>query len=143
MRVVYQVVLDTNVLVAALRSKRGASYRLLRSVGDPRWQVNVSVALVLEYEAVLKRESTVLGLPAGVVDDIVDMMCAVGRHCPVYYRWRPFLQDPGDEFILDLAVGGRCGFIVTHNTRDFAGVEQFGIRAVTPREFLGIIEEIP
>jgi len=141
--IVYQVVLDTNVLVAALRSRRGASFRLLRTLGDERWQPHVSVALVLEYEAAMKRGCAGLGLPESVADDIVDTMCAVGRQSPIYYRWRPFLSDPGDEFILDLAVGGSCDFIVTHNTRHFAGVEQFGIRVVTPREFLTIIGERP
>jgi len=137
----YQVVLDTNVLVSALRSKRGASHRLMRLIGDARWQVIISVALVLEYEAVALRHCASLGIRASVATDIVDIFCAAGRQSPIHFRWRPLLRDPGDEFILDLAVAGQCQFIVTHNKRDFEGVEQFGTRAVTPREFLAIIGE--
>jgi len=125
----YQVVLDTNVLVSALRSKRGASHRPHR-----RWQVFISVALILEYEAVALRHCASLGIRTSVAKDIVDVLCAVGRQSPIHFRWRPLLPDPEDEFIL--AVAGQCQFIVTHNKRDFEGVEQFGIRAVTPREFL-------
>jgi predicted nucleic acid-binding protein len=51
------------------------------------------------------------------------------------------LRDPADEFVLDLAIGGRCGFIVTYNKRDFIGADQFGIEVVRPGEFLKIIEE--
>jgi len=127
----YQAVLDTNMLVSALRSKRGAAHRPL---GDARWQVFISVALILEYEAVALRHCASLGIRTSVAKDIVDVLCAVGRQSPIHFRWRPLLPDPEDEFIL--AVAGQCQFIVTHNKRDFEGVEQFGIRAVTPREFL-------
>jgi len=134
-------VIDTNVVVSALRSKRGASHRLLRLIGDSRWQMTISVALVLEYEAAGKNTCSALDLPESIIDDIVDMICAVGRQTTVHYRWRPHLKDAGDDFILELAVSGACEFIVTHNLRDFQGVDQFGIRAVTPGEFLAIIEE--
>ena len=144
MPLTYRVVIDTNVLIAAFRSKRGASYRLVSLLGDGRWQATISVALVLEYESVGKRECQSLGIPDSVAEDIIDMICAAGRHRAVYYRWRPFLRDPEDEFILDLAVAGQCHCIVTHNKRDFEGVEQqFGIRLVTPGEFLAIIGEKP
>jgi predicted nucleic acid-binding protein len=76
-----------------------------------------------------------------VAKDIVDIICAAGRQSPIHFRWRPSLPDPEDEFILELAVAGQCQFIVTHNKRDFERVSQFGIRAVTPREFLAIIGE--
>lgn len=137
----YHVVVDTNVVVSALRSKRGASYRLISLLGDSRWQPAISVALVLEYEAAGTRACESLGIPVSVAADIVDMLCAVGRQSPIYYRWRPVLRDPGDDFLLELAVAARCHFIVTHNKRDFEAAEQFGIRCVTPREFLEIIEE--
>ena len=70
-----QIVIDTSVFIAALRSKRGASYRLLEIVGDARWQLNMSVALALEYEAVGKREAQELGIPDSVINDIVDVLC--------------------------------------------------------------------
>ena len=78
----HQVVIDTSVLVAALRSNKGASYRLLDILGDARWQANMSVALALEYEAVGKREASKIGLPEQAIEDIVDMSIADGfrRH---------------------------------------------------------------
>ena len=59
----YQIVLDTNVLVAAMRSKQGASYRLLSLLGDGRWRPNVTVAVVLEYEAFSSVTAFNLALP--------------------------------------------------------------------------------
>ena len=137
----YHVALDTNVLVSSLRSMRGASYRLVSLLGDARWQPAVSIALVLEYEAAGKETCASIGIPESVAEDVVDMICATSRQSTVHFRWRPALPDPKDEFILDLAVAGRCDFIVTHNKRDFEGAERFGIRVATPREFLAIIEE--
>ena len=75
----HQVVIDTNVLIAALRSQRGASYRLMRSLGDPRWQPNISVTLALEYESVGKREATKLGIPLTAIDDIVRDLAGAAR----------------------------------------------------------------
>lgn len=70
------------------------------------------------------------------VEDIVDYLCHVGRHVEVFYLWRPFLRDPSDDMVLELAVADACDGIVTHNVRDFAGIEQFGLRLWTPRSFL-------
>src|ERR1700681_711447 len=98
-----QIVIDTSVFIAALRSKRGASYRLLEMAGDPRWQLNMSVALALEYEAVGKREAQKLGIPNSVINDIVDVLCQKSQHHAVHFRLRPELFDPDDEFVLELA----------------------------------------
>ena len=95
----YQVVIDTNVLVAALLSNRGASHRLLRLVGDDRWRMNLSVPLVLEYEQTLKRTCAGEALTGSDIDGILRF--------------------------------------------HFAGAERFGIRVITPREFLAIIGEAP
>ena len=131
-----QIVIDTSVLIAALRSKRGASYRLLEMASDARWQLNMSVALALEYEAVGKREAKRLGIPDSAIDDIVDMLCETSQHHAIHFRLRPELSDPDDEFVLELAFVARCDFIVTHNLRDLRAAERFGIRVVTPGEFL-------
>jgi putative PIN family toxin of toxin-antitoxin system len=138
---VYQVVIDTNVLVAALRSRSGASFRLLDLLGDPRWQANLSVALALEYEQVAKRTCVQGEVTEQVIDDILDRLFFRCRRRPLFYRWRPFLPDPKDEFVLEVAVESQSDFIITFNTRDFAGVEQFGIVAMTPKEFLMRIGE--
>jgi putative PIN family toxin of toxin-antitoxin system len=133
---VFQIIIDTNVFVAALRSKRGASYRLFRLLGDRRFEINVSVPLVLEYE----KAATLLirrgGLLARDIDDILDYICTVARHRKIFYLWRPFLRDPKDDMVLELAVAAQCDFIVTYNKKDFRGIGKFGIRALTPREFL-------
>ena len=136
----YKVVLDTNVVVSALRSRRGASFAILQRIGDA-WQPLISVPLILEYEAVGKREAERLGIPAATVDAIVSAFCFAGRETNVHFRVRPVLPDPGDEFLLELAAAGAADAIVTHNVRHFAGVERFGVRVLTPREFLRKIEE--
>jgi putative PIN family toxin of toxin-antitoxin system len=135
----YRVVLDTNVLVAALRSKTGASFRLLSLLGDHRWKPVVSVALALEYEEIANRQATLLGLDEWVIESIIDMICKEGVHQSIRFRVRPALKDCSDEFILELAVAGQADFIVTHNVRDFVGAESYGVRVVTPGEFLRTI----
>ena len=137
----YQVVIDTNVLVAAMLSNRGASHRLLRLVGDRRWRINLSVPLVFEYEQTLKRVCTGGALSDSDVDSVVYFLCANANLRPIFFLWRPLLPDPKDDFLLELAVESRADFLVTFNTRDFAGAERFGIRVVSPREFLAIIGE--
>ncbi|MBA3320947.1 MAG: putative toxin-antitoxin system toxin component, PIN family [Pyrinomonadaceae bacterium] len=139
---IYQIVIDTNVIVSALRSKRGASFRLVSLIGDERWQMNVSVPLVFEYEDVLKREGQVLTLSRSEVEDVVDFICATANHRTIFYLWRPFLPDPHDDLILELAVEANADFTVTYNRRDFRGVGRFGIGVVTPAEFLKVIGEI-
>jgi predicted nucleic acid-binding protein len=100
----------------------------------------MSAALALEYESVAKREAGRLGIPASAVDNIVDLLCDVSRHHAIYFRMRPELTDPDDDFVLELAVVAGCEFIVTHNVRHFQAARRFGIRAVTPGEFLRTME---
>lgn len=137
-----RIVLDTNVLVAALRSKRGASSRLVSLLGTGRFDMHVSVALVLEYEEVLMRQRLQLGLTQQDIEDFLDSICALAGHQQVYYQWRPSLRDERDELVLDLAVAAGCDHIVTFNRRDFVGAERFGLQITTPREFLIEIGEI-
>lgn len=130
------IVLDTNVLIAGLRSPRGASYALLGQLGTDSFRVSVSVPLVLEYEAVAKEHYREIGLTHAEIDDVVDYICSVADHREIYYLWRPFLRDPKDDMVLELAVESGAEYIVTHNLRDFQGVEKFGIEAVSPGVFL-------
>lgn len=133
----YQIVLDTNVLVAALRSRRGASHRLLMTVADGSWTANVSVALALEYEDVLRRG--LVSLTRQHVDDFLDYLLSCSNLVPIFYRWRPVLPDADDDRILEVAV--RCrALIITFNKRDFAAAAQFGIQVMSPGEFLAILE---
>jgi predicted nucleic acid-binding protein len=132
------VVLDTNVIVAALRSCRGASFEILERLGQG-WVPLISVPLNLEYEAVCKREAQGLNIPAWAIDAIIRAFCFVGLETDVYFRVRPFLRDTADEFIFELAVAEEARAIVTHNIRHFEGVEKFGVSVLTPREFLRTI----
>jgi putative PIN family toxin of toxin-antitoxin system len=131
-----KVVLDTNVLYAALRSNRGASYQVLRRVGTQSFQIAVSVGAILEYEEVLKAHAPEFQLSASEIDDVLDYLCSVAELTEVFFLWRPQLTDPDDDMLLELAVAAGCDAIVTFNVRDFLGTEQFGIRVLTPRAFL-------
>jgi predicted nucleic acid-binding protein len=134
-----QIVLDTCVLVAGLRSRTGASYELLTRLGGS-FEISVSVPLVLEYEAAAKAQARELGLTHADIDDVVDYLCAVAHHREIFYLWRPVLRDPKDDMVLELAVEAGCDAIVTHNVRDFAGAERFAIRILTPGAFLQELE---
>jgi putative PIN family toxin of toxin-antitoxin system len=137
----YQVVIDTNILVAAMRSTLGASHRLLNLMGDGRWRPNLTVALVLEYEAVLKRNCREFGLTETDIDEALDGICSQAGLHPIYFLWRPVAADPDDDLVLEAAIASHSDFIVTFNKRDFAGSTQFGIRCLTPQEFLILLEE--
>jgi len=136
-----QIVIDTNVLVAAARSNTGASFELLRlfAAGDARWQLNISSTLLLEYEAVLKREQPRQGRSLAVVDRLLDDVAARANRHAIFYLLRPFLADPNDELILELALASASRYIVTHNRGDFRDTERFGVKILTPAEFLRII----
>lgn len=136
------VVFDTNVIIAALRSRDGASFALIEMAGETDlFRLNLSVPLVLEYEAVAIRDSDRSGLEQSDINDVIDYLCSIALAHPIFYLWRPRLRDPSDEFILELAVKSECQYIVTFNTRDFAGVEDFGIQLATPGEFLQLIRK--
>jgi putative PIN family toxin of toxin-antitoxin system len=139
----YQIVIDTNVLVAALRSHRGASHKLFMLINSGKFEINVSVPLVLEYEAVAKRLTGEIPLTERDVDDILDYICTAANRKRIFYLWRPFLRDAKDDMVLELAVAASCDFIVTHNKKDFQGIERFGLEVVTPKEFLEEIGELP
>jgi putative PIN family toxin of toxin-antitoxin system len=137
------VVLDTNVLISALRSRKGASFRLISLVGTGRFDIALSVPLLLEYEGVADRMLPDLGVSASDLSDILDYLCAVGIHRSVFFLWRPTLPDAKDDMLLELAVDAGAAVIVTFNTRNFVGGDRFGIRAMTPREHLRHIGELP
>jgi putative PIN family toxin of toxin-antitoxin system len=130
------VVLDTSVLVAALRSRRGAAFRVLSRVGTGDFEIAVSVPLVFEYEDALLRQIADTPLSERDVHDVVDYLCSVAQQQDIFFLWRPLLRDPKDDLVAEVAVAAGCDAIITFNLRDFAGLEQFGIRVLTPAELL-------
>ncbi len=137
-----QVVIDTNILISALRSQYGASYKLLMLLEKTHYEVSLSVPLLLEYEDVSKRQAENLDLDEETIDDILDYLCSVAKRWEIHYLWRPHLKAPKDDMVLELAVVSKSKVIVTYNKRDFEGAEQFGIRLMTPRELLVELGEI-
>jgi putative PIN family toxin of toxin-antitoxin system len=138
-----EIVIDTNVLVAALRSKRGASYKLLSIIDHKKFFTNLSVPLLIEYEDAAKRIIDEIELNEKEIDHILDYICSVSTHRKIYYLWRPYLKDPKDDLVLELAVSSKCDNIITYNKKDFSGVtKHFGINILTPKEFLFGIGEI-
>lgn len=135
----YQVVLDTNVIIAALKSRKGSSFKLLSLIDSSLFKVNLSVPLLLEYEDVSKRKTMELPLNNEEIDNILDYLCRIANKRDIFYLWRPFLKDPKDDFVLELAVESQSDFIITYNLKDFKGIEKFGLKAITPREFLKFI----
>lgn len=137
-----RIILDTNVFIAALRSTRGASFKLLSLVGTGKFDLIISVPLVFEYEDVAKRQSRALGLSYQDIDDILDYLCQVGERRSIFFLWRPLLQDPKDDFVLELAVESGCDYIVTFNAKDFVGAERFSLKIAQPKDLLKIIGEL-
>jgi putative PIN family toxin of toxin-antitoxin system len=132
-------VLDTNVLVAGLRSRLGASHRLLELLAQEQLLIHVSVPLVLEYEAVLLRQAKALGLSQKDVEDFVGYLCRVGEAHDIHFMWRPMLKDPNDDMVLELAFASGAG-VVTFNGKDFKEAGQLGVKIWTPGAFLRALE---
>ena len=133
------IVIDTNVMVAGLRSRRGSAFRLLTLVGTEQFAIHLSVPLVLEYEEVLLQQLPHLHVPRSVVEDVLDFHCTVATRHQIFFLWRPYLADPDDDMVLELAFAAGCGHIITHNVADFRASEQLGVTALSPRSFLNLI----
>lgn len=131
-----KVVIDTNVIVSALKSRKGFSYKLLSDIDNPRLEVFISVPLILEYEDVLRRNSSQIKLNASEVSDILDYICLIGKQRKIFYLWRPFLKDPKDDMVLELAVESGANYIVSFNKKDFEGIDRFNQKIISPKELL-------
>lgn len=138
-----EIILDTNILYSAFRSRNGASFLLFSLLPSTKFILNISVPLLLEYEDVLKRSKADLNFTIEELDEILDFICSISNRHELFYLWRPLLRDPGDDLILELAVKANCSYIVTYNKQDFEGVDAFGVKVVDAREFLQIIGELP
>lgn len=136
-----KIVIDTNVIVSALKSRNGFSYKLLSNIDDERFRVFISVPVILEYEDAIKRQKTKIKLNKADIDAILDYICSIGEEREIYYLWRPYLKDPKDDMFLELAVESESDFIVTFNKKDYKGIDKFNLKAITPKEFMRIIGE--
>lgn len=135
-----RVVLDTNVLVAAARSRQGASFALVSSIPTPQFQPCLSVGLYAEWQEVLTRPEN---LPPGRTSEdalgFVRYLASQSHLQEVHFLWRPFLRDADDDMVLELAVAAGSRHIITHNVTDFHGSEELGVTALSPRDFLAQI----
>lgn len=134
-----RLVLDTSVLVAALRSSSGASNVLLQEALASRFPLLLSVPLMLEYESVLTRQEHLdaSGFTQSEVSRLLDALAAIGEPVHLPFHWRPVLRDADDDLVLEAAVNGQADAIVTFNTRDFEPVApRFGIRVISPKQAL-------
>src|SRR5438477_1047393 len=135
-----RVVFDTSVLVAAARSRKGASFVLVNSIPAAEFQICLSVGLYIEWLAVMTREKNLP--PNQTAENALGFLRYLANQAhlqEIHFLWRPFLPDADDDMILELAFAAGCRYIVTHNKKDFRGSEQLGAEAITPRDFLSII----
>ncbi len=137
-----RTVLDTDVLVAAIRSARGASRVLLTAALERRYPLLASVPLMLEYEAVLTRPEhlAAAGISAADVQVLLDAIAAIVEPIRISYLWRPLLPDAQDDMVLETAVNGRADVLVTFNRGHFEPAATFGIRITTPGEAVQRLE---
>jgi predicted nucleic acid-binding protein len=138
----YRVILDTNVVLAAMRSQTGASHRLLSTIGHPHWQSVITPALMYEYEAVARRPGAASGLSPQDITNILDMIYLESQRQFVWFSWRPLSPDPGDDAILEAAIAGRCDYVVSFNERHLRMARGFGIEVLKPMDLLKLIGEI-
>jgi len=141
-----RLVLDTGVLVAALRSRGGASWQLVDGALARRFTLVVSVPLALEYEAVLIREEqrNVHGLSVQEVIEVVNALIRVSEPVQIRFLWRPLLSDPADDMVLETAVNGRADGLMTFNEADFApAARKFAFNILRPSEALRRVRAHP
>jgi putative PIN family toxin of toxin-antitoxin system len=133
------IVLDTSVLVSALRTRLGAGNAVLRLIAEGRLVILATPPLFLEYEDVLKRPEhrLVHGLGIDEIDDFLAELAALIEPVELHFQWRPQSKDPNDEMVIEAAINGHADALVTYNVSDFAGATQrFGIPVLRPIELL-------
>jgi len=134
-----RIVLDTSVVVAALRTRSGAGNAVLRLVAQGRVTILATPPLFLEYEEVLKRPEHRLahGLTPEAVDEFLAELAALTEPVELHFQWRPQGPDPNDEMVLEAAINGQADVLVTYNVADFAGIaERFRIEVMHPADLL-------
>ncbi len=135
-----RIVLDTSVLVAAARSRNGASFQLVSILPTRRFDFGLTIALYTEWQAVLTRPEH---MPPGVTVEAalayLRYLASLAHLQDVHFLWRPFLHDPDDDMVLECAVASGSQYIVTHNVKDFRRVPELKVQAITPADFLNVL----
>ena len=135
-----KIVLETSVLVAAARSRNGASFKLVSMLPTPEIEIALTVAVYTEWQAVMTRPEN---LPSGAtLDDALAFLrylASIAHLQDVHFLWRPFSRDPDDDMIVECAVASGCEYIVTHNVKDFRRVEELKVQAITPAQLLNLL----
>ena len=140
-----RVVFDTNVLVAALRSNRGAAYAIVSKLPSSKFEIALTIPLYMEYQDDLTRLENMTG--ASTREEIlrfVRYLASIAHRQEVFFLWRPWLKDPKDDMVLEAALASQSRYLVTHNLKDFRnkGIERnFGIYPISPKEFLDRINK--
>lgn len=134
------IVADANIILRGIRSRESASGYVLREMLLGGIAFALSSAVVLEYEDILKRRG-LLGEPPSLstseVDVILDALCAKAFLVSPWFRYRPFLDDPKDDLVIECALAAGAGTIVTYDRHfQHPAVSGFGVEAVTAQEFV-------
>lgn len=136
------IVIDTNVILSALQSNKGKSFELISKITEDLFDFAISVPLILEYEALLKRKLNRTIFTDSDIEDFINYLCKVGIKTKLFYLWRPYLKDPFDDHVLEVAIQSNANTIVTYNKKDFKEAEKLGKKILTPKEFLETLQEV-
>ena len=134
-----RAVIDTNVLIAALRSSSGASYQILLAADRGDFQMALSVPLLAEYDDVSSRPDMGVSIPMSAVEAILRRIAQVAHTQQIYFLWRPILPDPKDDMVLEVAIASGATHIVTFNRKDLRLASQFGITVLPPADFIRLL----
>lgn len=137
-----RAVLDTNILLSALRSRNGASHEILCRLVSRQFELVIGNTVLAEYDEVLKRECPRFGVPVATVDRFLDALCASSTYFQTSSFWKPALPDPDDEAIAQLALEAKVGYLVTCNQRHFPAERLPAIRVITPKELLQVLKSL-
>ena len=133
------VVFDTNVIISALKSATGASFRLIRLVRAGVLRPAVTAPLMFEYDDVANRSGLLPHLSPSEITGFLDWFVSISSQHKVHFLWRPLLRDPKDDLVLEAAVAASADYIVTFNTTDFERASSLGVRVITPPQLLALI----
>jgi putative PIN family toxin of toxin-antitoxin system len=138
-----RAVLDTNVILSALRSRNGASFEIMDRLDRGEFFLMLSQTVLAEYEEVIKREMIPLGYSAAAIDRFLDDLCYTAQVFKPSGFWKTALPDPDDEPLAQLAMESKIDYLVTHNVRHFPADRLPAVRVVDPRAFLNILRQSP